>query len=112
MSDDEYPPEWLDQAPEPDWDVSPFAPKPDQQARAIALFNARVADTPLNYERMLLDYCRDVIRDKTMPSAVWALVEYGLAQHLIAAGHRDDAAARIRMDLSVAREQILNEELQ
>ncbi len=67
-----YPPEWLNQAPEPDWDTSPFAPKTDQQARAIALYNTRIADSPVNYERALLDYVRDFRRDDTAMSAVWA----------------------------------------
>lgn len=110
MTDDDYPPEWLEEAPEPDWDTSPFAPTPRHQARVIALYNARVADTPFNYERMLLDVCRDIHRDKDLPAMLWAAIEYGLAQHLIDAGHRLDAAARIRKDLSGAREAILNEE--
>jgi len=97
-----------DSVPEWDEEPSPFTPTPGQQARAIALFNACVDDTPENFERMLLDYCRDVLRDKTAPAAVWALVSYG-AESLLGAQGRDLTLARIRQDLSVAREEALEE---
>jgi hypothetical protein len=102
MSADELPP-W-EQEP------SPFAPGPGQQARAIALYNTRIDDTPANYERVLLDYTRDLLHNSASPqSAVWALVEYG-ARSLLAHQGQELTRARIRQDLSVAREQALEEE--
>lgn len=95
----------------PDWDEepSPFAPDAGQQARGIALCNACADDTPENFERAVLDYCRDILRDDTAPAALWALVSYG-AQSLLACQGRALTLARLRQDLSVAREAALEEE--
>ena len=94
----------------PDWDEVPWpwTPTPGEQGTAIALYNASVCGDRDEFERVLLDYCGDILRDQNIDRSVVALVAYG-AGSLTA--HQGEAltAARIRQDLSVARQQALEE---
>jgi hypothetical protein len=86
----------------PRWDqpASPFTPGAGQRGRAIALYDAY--GTP-QWERELLDYCRDLHRDKAAPAALWAAVGYGHDSLAARQGH-GLTAARIREDLKATRE--------
>ena len=85
-------------------DPSPWEPSAGERARAIELYEARMGGTPQTWERALLDYSRDINRDKNTPAAINAAVTYGVLTLIEQEPDANVIRARIAHDLAIARE--------
>ena len=96
----------------PEWDRRPNPWKPDGalQARAIELIMWRLVGTDADWQRVLLNFARDLRREQCAPAANWALIEYGCAQLLVDNAKRQTAFDRMRRDLCLLREMIRDEQ--
>jgi hypothetical protein len=118
MTDQPYPPEWLDEAPaEPPWldamdprsgeFLEPWKPTPAESALVKELALQHVAGTP-EFNAGFLRFCSDRYRDRSWPQAMLAMLE---AFKIVAIGSQglDLSVARLREDVRVARAEALDE---
>jgi hypothetical protein len=109
MGSDYYPPEWLDQAPEPHDDpLDVWRPEPAELARAGELWQQCLDDDP-RFSTTFDGTCDDVLLEKNLPRVLAAILLHGRALVEANCLDRKLAQARLSADVNSARDDAIRE---
>jgi len=110
--EDYYPPEWLDEAPEPHDDpLDIWAPTPAESARAGELWQYCLGADDPRFNAAFDAICDDVLSEKNLPRVLAAILLHGRAIVEGNCGDQKLVHARLAADTASARAEAVKESI-